>query len=155
MSTPNELDQWQQLEQARQAALQAETQSVLDLLVPEDERSKLQAAIDSYKTGQCSLGTAAEQAGVDRYVLLWALPYYGVSMPVTDEQAEAMWRASERARQNMFGDPSSAKQFDADRPISDEELLELIDLAQESLASSQDRPSRQEFLDEIILRLAA
>ncbi len=85
MSTPNRLDQWQQLEQARQAAIWAETQDVLDLLISQDERSKLQAAFDFYKTGKYSLGAAAERAGVDRYVLLWALPCYGVSMPATDE----------------------------------------------------------------------
>jgi len=156
MSTPNELNQWQQLEQARQATLQAETQNVLDLLISKDERSKLQAAIDFYKTGKYSLGAAAERAGVDRYVLLWALPCYGVSMPATDEQAEAMWQAGERARQDVFGESSpAAEPPDADRPISDEELLKLIDLAQESLTSPQGRPSRREFLDEVLLRLAA
>ncbi len=98
MSTPNQPDQWQQLEQARQATLQAETQNVLDLLISKDEHSKLQAAIDFYKTGKYSLGAAAERAGVDRYALLWALPCYGVSMPATDEQAEAMWQVGEHAR---------------------------------------------------------
>lgn len=156
MCTPSGLNQWQQLEQARQDTLQDEAQAVLDLLISEDERSKLQTAIDLYKTGKHSLGAVAERAGVDRYVLLWALPYYGVSMPATDAQAEAMWQAGERARQNVFGKSSpDVKSLDTDRPISDEELLELIDLAQASLASPKSRLSRREFLDEIYLRLAA
>ncbi len=66
------------------------------------------------------------------------------------------WQAGERARQDVFGESSpAAEPPNADRPISDEELLKLIDLAQESLTSPQGRPSRREFLDEVLLRLAA
>jgi predicted HTH domain antitoxin len=156
MTNLNNQEQWERLETERQMAIQFEKETVLSLMIPAEEKSKLQLALKLYRAGELSLSGIAEQTGMDRYLLLWALSESGIKAPARDDQAEAMAQAGERARQQLFAKPlSNAQLTDADQPLSDEDLLSLIHLAQESLTIPQEnRVSPRGFLNKIRDRLA-